>query len=985
MGKAARNRAKRKQEELREHERDATQESILEILELKGLDEFLALLADRPELLSEPVIAHVAQLGNTPAYGPLFVPVHRLLQAAAGDPAAAWETFASQRRIRDTQGEELQSQQQRIDAAEVDGDVARALELLGRALPLAIEIGYGASVCELLHQRGRLLCKLGSTRRAEELEEALNSFEAALEVAVSGEQAARILMHRGLAYGERVKGDPSQNIERAITSLRDGLAQLKGSENSELRAMMQTNLAVALIRTGGDRLTDARAAVRLCQEALTYRSPERDADNWAYTQINLAYALQTLAGMDEGDSAEARGAYQTVIDHGEAIADQALVGGAHHGLGRLELNAANHAPAEMIEAHAGGQLDELFDDAGALQSAHEHLAAALALTPKDPDPLRYARILDDLSNALQQLGEEQEALTRAQEGLNLVTPESAPVICKELGWRVGAILAGREDWSPAASAFKDALAAAEITINARIDSSSLAAQVRSIGNLHRWAAYAFARAGDPHGAAVALDSGRGIELQRRLGLSGEDERVLERVPDELRAAYEAAAAAFVSSPIDTKDSEASRRLGQAIVAIRELPGLAHFRAGARWSEIAAAVEPGWPLVYVNPAPQGTLLLMLHRGQGDEVSAQARFLATTSTEVFMHMIVNGGQFDRDDARGSYVLAASGQGNDQDIAGGLDHVLPWLSDTITAPLTDLLASIDASSATLVPCGTLDMAPLHAAPLASGDGVLADRFVLRYAPSATICAAAASRASLANETPPMLVALADPDGSLPAAKPEVKEIAAIFGDETSECAFGPAATLRFLRRHAPRASHLHFSCHARGGMFDADEAAIELASGPPPASALTAVARLKARLVVVSACQSAQATMPGLLQAEFSIAAALLAAGAACVIASLWPVDDLAAALLMTRLYQELQRGTAAPPQALRAAQLWLRDLNEEQERQFLERHPELAAEYALRLEQSRTPGRRGGPTPSDAVGTRRPYEHPDYWAAFVAIGV
>ena len=221
---------------------------------------------------------------------------------------------------------------------------------------------------------------------------------------MAGEQAARILMHRGLAYGERVKGDPKQNIERAIGSLRDGLAQLEGSDDGELRAMMQTNLAVALTRSGGDQLADARAAVELCRAALDYRSPERDADNWAYTQINLAYALRNLVELGGDYASEARAAFQAVIDHADAIGDRALIGAAHHGFGRLELGSTKHSPEQMVEAHDAGELDGLFENTAALESARDHLSAALELTPRDPDTLRYARILDDLSYALQGSG-----------------------------------------------------------------------------------------------------------------------------------------------------------------------------------------------------------------------------------------------------------------------------------------------------------------------------------------------------------------------------------------------------------------------------------------------------------------------------------------------------------------------------------------------------------------------------------------------------
>ena len=51
----------------------------------------------------------------------------------------------------------LENQQEHIDSAEAEGDLGQALELINRALPSATEIGYGVSVCELLHQRGRLL------------------------------------------------------------------------------------------------------------------------------------------------------------------------------------------------------------------------------------------------------------------------------------------------------------------------------------------------------------------------------------------------------------------------------------------------------------------------------------------------------------------------------------------------------------------------------------------------------------------------------------------------------------------------------------------------------------------------------------------------------------------------------------------------------------------------------------------------------------
>lgn len=53
------------------------------------------------------------------------------------------------------------------------------------------------------------------------------------------------------------------------------------------------------------------------------------------------------------------------------------------------------------------------------------------------------------------------------------------------------------------------------------------------------------------------------------------------------------------------------------------------------------------------------------------------------------------------------------------------------------------------------------------------------------------------------------------------------------------------------------------------------------------------------------------------------ALLVAGSCAVVATQWPVGDEAAALLMHRFYEELIQNGAEVGEALRRAQLWLRD--------------------------------------------------------------
>jgi len=159
------------------------------------------------------------------------------------------------------------------------------------------------------------------------------------------------------------------------------------------------------------------------------------------------------------------------------------------------------------------------------------------------------------------------------------------------------------------------------------------------------------------------------------------------------------------------------------------------------------------------------------------------------------------------------------------------------------------------------------------------------------------------------------------------------------------------------------MHFACHAAGGLFDRDDTALVLADRRVSTDELTAIAELRPRLVVVSACQGAQSEIAGLPDEAVSIGAALLAAGAACAIAALWPVHDAATALLMVRLYEHLDEGLE-PPDALRLAQSWLRQLTEDDRFAFEAAHPLLRGELRRLPPDPDDPARasRSRPSPS-----------------------
>ena len=89
----------------------------------------------------------------------------------------------------------------------------------------------------------------------------------------------------------------------------------------------------------------------------------------------------------------------------------------------------------------------------------------------------------------------------------------------------------------------------------------------------------------------------------------------------------------------------------------------------------------------------------------------------------------------------------------------------------------------------------------------------------------------------------------------------------------------------------------------------------------------------LVVLSACETALVNPAELADEHFGLALGPLYAGAPTVWGTLWAVGDVATGLLMGKAY-ELLRAGKSKAEALREAQLWLRDLTAAQAQEILE---------------------------------------------------
>ncbi len=213
----------------------------------------------------------------------------------------------------------------------------------------------------------------------------------------------------------------------------------------------------------------------------------------------------------------------------------------------------------------------------------------------------------------------------------------------------------------------------------------------------------------------------------------------------------------------------------------------------------------------------------------------------------------------------------------------------------------------------------------------------------------------------TPLIVGDVADTDhGALPSARRELEQVQKRLGGQRLT---GAAATVSGLAHSVAGRSTIHFALHG----FRADEKSpgfLQLTPGAGSDSGrLDAfqVARLdlSARLVFLSACETAVGRLSPGDEAFTILDRAFLMAGARTVVSTKWSIDDRATLTLVDAFYAAWPRTVA--PEALRSARRHLRGL-------------EMPGDAV---------GLNRGLIPVDAGETVR-WAHPYYWAAFKVAG-
>ncbi|SOC51209.1 CHAT domain-containing tetratricopeptide repeat protein [Ornithinimicrobium cerasi] len=513
----------------------------------------------------------------------------------------------------------------------------------------------------------------------------------------------------------------------------------------------------------------------------------------------------------------------------------------------------------------------------ALDEAARAFSAAIEKTPGlTPELLIYQINMAKTELLRYRATDDAAALSRGTALLRTVTEVGVDVapdqgLLAAKSW--GGSAMERQEWQEAAEAYRAGL----VCLRALRDRQSRRDQketwLHHAVTMAPRAAYCLARVGDLTGAVAAAEAGRGVLLVEAL----EARTVAENISSEGTSEEDLAAVITLTAPT----------------------GPASFAGSSALVFLVCGPSDGRALLVREDGPPSALVLPGF-GEADALDRLRVYQAAYDRQL-------------EDA---HTWRST-----------LEDVTGWLW---TAGIGDLCQQLNVDRATLIPSGPLSLLPLHAAwrpegdMSGQGDGrrYAMEDILFSYAPNARMM-------HRTREVPPVreadgVLVVADPQPSeappLPYAAEEGERVRRLFKDGL--VLSGRTATRSSVWEALSAWPVLHFACH---GYADAVEPLMSslLMAGDEPIRVreILADARLQARLVVLSACETA-VVGSGLPDEVVGLPTAFIQAGVGGVVATWWPVYDESTARLMEGFYTQLRRRLDDPAEALRLAQLQMR---------------------------------------------------------------
>jgi CHAT domain-containing protein/tetratricopeptide (TPR) repeat protein len=724
-------------------------------------------------------------------------------------------------------------------------------------------------------------------------------------------------------------------------------------------------------RNRGDRAANLEMAISCFDEALEIRTRDVRPDEWATTMVSLgnSYANRIL-GDRASNLKEAIGCYKQALEIQTREAKPIEWAGTMQNLGVI-------------------YSDRIWEERTRnLEMAIDCYQKALETYTRESTPIDWAGTMRNLGNVYadrirgERASNVEEAIRCYEHAMEVFTGETMPQEHRRTQFNLGTLYIGEMQWEAAAAAYTAALETGGRLYQATAAPEDRQSMLSDRLDSHLKATYALAKAGNYAQAVEILEAALAWALSESLDRS---EAVLKQTTDADRRAFIAARKqiAVLEAEARSLDQPGSRdclevsadlrqardELGTIVERIRGyLPEF--MPQGLSFPAISqVARDARHPLVYLLTTSAGSLALLVLPAV-DVLDENHIIWLSDFTQDRLNAVLYDYRW-----LSGYLYAVI-EADQFELTRALDELWQPLTGDLVTPITDRMCQLGYSSATLIATGTLDLLPLEALAL--------DELTLSRAPSARSLQVALNAAEVRSKSAPVLLGIGNPlpnPHPLPFAHFEVDEVASLFAVDASQIFTDHAATVGRLHETLPDATILHFACH---GIFDpgspldselqlAGEDRVTLRGLLDGDLDLSTV-----RLAVLSACQTGIMDFQRVPDEAIGFPAGFLQAGVPGVVSTLWPVNDLSTALLMGEFYRRYIIKKQELAEALRGAQLWLRNSTAQE--------LDLAACWERHYRAS---GRRD----VDAYHAMRyfqhhpdeqPFAHPYYWAAFTFTG-
>jgi CHAT domain-containing protein len=866
-------------------------------------------------------------------------------------------------------------------------NLEKAIKLYGQALKIRTKKKRDIEWADTIQNLAKAYSDRVIGSRAENLEKAIDLCRQALTVRTKEERPvewATTTLNLATVYRDRVKKDRSENMEKCIDLCRKSLEVME-QKNIYGKCRASNNLAVAYIdRARGERQYNLKCAISALNQALSWTDKQNSFElARIWNNLGIAYSQLCLDSRAEN------------IEKAIQFYRQAL---------RLRRTI----PIEFSETLRNLALAYLDRVEGSrsmnIEMAIKACKQSLRASKKGEIPIEWARTAMNLGNAYKNRirGDRTENINQAiscyRQAFKIFVSECLPHDSRKAARNLGNCYLGQKHWAEASDAYSRALQVDKDLYQSAALLTSKAVELSEAPDIYCNVAYAYARTDRnlyPQ-AVEALEQSRARALSESLDrdrtnldqLKEKNEPLYTQYKDiiqQLRNLEATQRAHMTSDDRHSITPEAVRneithlreKRTTTIAQIRRQPGYETFLTLPTFEDVQKVVTPDRALTYLLSTPAGSVALVVTLGDIHSI------WLNDFTETQLAKLLQ-----------TWFAAYNNSSSDcQTWLDTIDQTTRQLWAPLMGPLVQKLQDLEIKRITLIPTGYLSLLPLHAAwteifITPTSRYYATDAIHITYAPNAKSLTAAQAIVQSLNDhgQDDTILAIDEPHHrildsttgeykpirTLPSSSTEVESAIATF-QSSHRILQHNQATREAVLDALPHATILHCSCHGNAKPQEPLKSGLAMA-GDGEAAVLTVRDFLDLkltdgdrgglRLAILSACETG---LPGLdnIDEVISLPVGLMQAGVAGVIASLWSVSDLSTMLLLTKFYDLWRKHGLEPDQALRKAQIWLRDSTA----------GEIAATGLLFIPPGTSP---------DVVQSC-PYAHPYRWAAFSYTGL